>query len=716
MNQGRDDFFSALYHDCDGLVELRALPSAVCRFFAPDDVASMTAFIAEHTHENIFNGIATRRSAAGGSLTNCLYLPALWCDIDFKDTPESDARTRIAKAPIQPSATIKSGDGLHLYFFIKECVDLSREAAEAKTMLRRLVPYFGADAQSAELARVLRVPETTNHKYEPPRLVTVEQCDPDRRYNLSDFDEWLPTLAEASRTDRAHVPLDGPIPVGQREQTIMRVLGGARRCGASAAGLRALAETENAHCVVPLTAHDLDRMAKSVARYEPDDLDVEALIASVKQERARSGQRTVTLLAASAITPRPVRWLWLDRVALGTLVMLGGREGIGKTILAYTLAADITRGRLPGVFHGQPRSVIVAATEDSWAHTIVPRLMAAGADLDRVYRVDVTTAEGVGTTLSLPRDLAALERVTNDVEAAAIILDPLLSRLDSTLDTHKDAEVRLGLEPLVKLADASDACVLGLIHVNKGTSADPLTLLMGSRAFAAVARSVLFAMVDPDDETKRLLGQPKNNLGRTDLPTLTFQINGVCVTETDEGQVWTGKLDWLGQADRSITEAVDAAAGSADDRSATSDAANWLSDYLASQGGQQDAAIVLQEGRKEGHSRNALYRARKRLRLISESEGFPRRAHWMLPAPVVPSLGESVKSGTNGTTGTTAPGDSPSCPISPINPSRTSPPARETTTGDPSPGEEYTMTERGPPETPLSLVLSEPSRHKNAGV
>ena len=356
--------------------------------------------------------------------------------------------------------------------------------------------------------------------------------------------------------------------------------------------------------------------------------------------------------------------------------MLGGREGIGKTILAYTLAADITRGRLPGVYHGEPRSVIVAASEDSWSHTIVPRLMAADADLDQVFRVDVTTAEGVDTTLSLPRDLVALERVTRDVQAAAIILDPLLSRLDSTLDTHKDAEVRLGLEPLVKLADASDAFVLGLIHVNKGTSADPLTLLMGSRAFAAVARSVLFAMVDPDDETQRLLGQPKNNLGRADLPTLAFQINGVCVAETDEGQVWTGQLEWLGQADRSITEAVDAAAGSADDRSATSDASDWLTDYLGSVAGKQDASIVLQEGRKMGHSRNALYRARKRLRLISESEGFPRRAYWVLPSPVVPPSGESVINGTNGTTGTTAAGEPPSRPSNPIRSSRTDPPPR----------------------------------------
>jgi hypothetical protein len=162
--------------------------------------------------------------------------------------------------------------------------------------------------------------------------------------------------------------------------------------------------------------------------------------------------------------------------------------------------------------------------------------MAAGADLTRVYRVDVTTREDVHTELSLPRDVIALERLVRDVDAALVLLDPLMSRLDAALDTHKDSEVRLGLEPVVAIADATLAAVLGLIHVNKGTSGDPLTMLMGSRAFAAVARAVLFVMVDPEHEDQRLLGQPKNNLGRTDtLPTLTFTIETVTVADTGRG-------------------------------------------------------------------------------------------------------------------------------------------------------------------------------------
>src|SRR5665213_3913611 len=140
----------------------------------------------------------------------------------------------------------------------------------------------------------------------------------------------------------------------------------------------------------------------------------------VEDHRSDGSERRIRLTPASSIRPRPVRWIWDLRVALGTLCLLAGREGIGKSTLAYTLAALITRGQLPGAYFGKARAVIVAATEDSWEHTIVPRLMAAGADLDLVFRVDVSTAEGVDTGLSLPRDLRAMERAVAEVGAALI--------------------------------------------------------------------------------------------------------------------------------------------------------------------------------------------------------------------------------------------------------------------------------------------------------
>ena len=249
-----------------------------------------------------------------------------------------------------------------------------------------------------------------------------------------------------------------------------------------------------------------------------------------------SDGRQLRTIPATAFQIEPVRWLWRDRIALGALTLLGGREGIGKSVCVADRTAHVTKGTLPGALAGEPRAVLIAATEDSWKHTIVPRLMAAGADLTRVFCVEVVAPTGVSLALSLPQDLVALEQAARHRGAGLLVFDPLLSRLDSTLDTHKDASVRQALEPVAAMAERLDAALIGLIHVSKSQSSDALTLLMGSRAFAAVARAVLFTMIDPDDDTRRLLGQPKNNLGRTDLPTLTFAIQGVCVATTAQGR------------------------------------------------------------------------------------------------------------------------------------------------------------------------------------
>jgi AAA domain len=208
--------------------------------------------------------------------------------------------------------------------------------------------------------------------------------------------------------------------------------------------------------------------------------DIAAKIESENGESPPGDQkRRIVLSPASTIRPRRVRWLWNGRLALGTLALLAGREGLGKSILAYTVAAMITRGMLPGEHSGTPRAVLIAATEDSWAQTIVPRLIAADADLDLVYKVEILS-DGVHRELDLPVDLVRVREAVEDTRAVLLILDPLLSRLSDRLDTHKDAEVRLALEPMVALAELIDISIWGLIHHNKSATSDPLQAVISA--------------------------------------------------------------------------------------------------------------------------------------------------------------------------------------------------------------------------------------------
>jgi hypothetical protein len=109
------------------------------------------------------------------------------------------------------------------------------------------------------------------------------------------------------------------------------------------------------------------------------------------------------------------------------MVVAGGREGTGKSQFTLWVAAQVTRGRLPGVLYGKPRHVIIVATEDSWQHTIVPRLIAAGADLSMVARADMVSETADNVTISLPSDISLLEQTITKYEMALVILDPVLA-------------------------------------------------------------------------------------------------------------------------------------------------------------------------------------------------------------------------------------------------------------------------------------------------
>jgi hypothetical protein len=393
-----------------------------------------------------------------------------------------------------------------------------------------------------------------------------------------------------------------------------------------------------------------------------EELSVTAAVAAPADTRVETTEEGTVTVTHSEVSPdkgivvtwaaqikvRPVHWLWDGRVALGTLALLTGKEGVGKSTLVYQVVADLTNGTLAGACEGVKRRVFVCATEDSWEHVINPRLMAAGADLDLVGRVEVREeTDGYTRGLVLPADVSATAAAIRDFGVALLVLDPLISRLDGQLNSHKDADVRRALEPLTKMADLTGCAVLGMIHVNKSGRTDPMDLVMASRAFTAVARSVSYVVRDPDDEQVKVFGTPKNNLGRADLPSLRFRIDDALVLTTEEGEVRAGRLEWLGEDERSIAEMLTQTAdagrgggGGGGGRETTVDrCAAFLQRQLMvaalSGGSPWMTATELRElAEGEGFSRSTVTRAKNQLALeeerVSGGRGVPPVNWWAL--------------------------------------------------------------------------------------
>ncbi|WP_161794204.1 AAA family ATPase [Demequina sediminicola] len=355
-------------------------------------------------------------------------------------------------------------------------------------------------------------------------------------------------------------------------------------------------------------------------------------------ERPRARLKT---RRAGDITARAVRWLWHQHIPQGEVVLVAGREGVGKSTFCYRTVAQITRGELTGEYIGQPRNVIIVATEDSWAHTIVPRLMAESADLDRVVQVEaveLTDDEGNPheVPIMLPRDLVELEQLICDEHAAAVLLDPLMSRMGEGLDTHVDRDVRQALEPLTRIGHATGAAILGIIHQNKGGGGDVLNSIMGSRAFSAVARAVLVAMRDPMDEARRLVGIAKSNLGPDDLEAWAYTVEGVEVgTDPDDGrEIIAARYVDHGRHDTSIREAEIRAHEVArqerrESTTPTGAAEKWLRELLDTAGehGLLKSDVLKRAGELD-YSEKMLRTARESLGVVTDRRGVFQGPMW----------------------------------------------------------------------------------------
>jgi hypothetical protein len=115
---------------------------------------------------------------------------------------------------------------------------------------------------------------------------------------------------------------------------------------------------------------------------------------SEQPDQAPSGAELIVQCAAD-VKPEPVEWLWPGRVALGKLTLIAGEAGLGKSQLSIAMVASVTtRGEWPCREGRAPQgSVVILSAEDGAADTVVPRLMAAGADRERVEIVSAVRDE-----------------------------------------------------------------------------------------------------------------------------------------------------------------------------------------------------------------------------------------------------------------------------------------------------------------------------------
>lgn len=231
-----------------------------------------------------------------------------------------------------------------------------------------------------------------------------------------------------------------------------------------------------------------------------------------KDAKAKKGASPpVRLTRASEITPERINWFWTDYLAAGKMHLLAGPSTAGKTTLALALTAVLTTGgKWPdGSTCAEAGDVLIWSGEDGIADTIVPRLLAAGADASRVHIIQGVMDGKKERAFDPSEDMAALSVALDAPELRGkvrlLIIDSLASAVAG--DAHRNNEVRRGLQPVVDLAERHGVAILGIVHFSKGTQGrNVMERINGSLAFGALARIVLVCAVEEaDDGSKRCL-------------------------------------------------------------------------------------------------------------------------------------------------------------------------------------------------------------------
>ena len=243
-----------------------------------------------------------------------------------------------------------------------------------------------------------------------------------------------------------------------------------------------------------------------------------------------SKPETVKIIRMSDVELTPVDWLWKPYLPFGKLSVLQGNPGEGKTYFAMHLAAACTNGKLlPNMERMEPFNVIYQTAEDGLGDTVKPRLIEAGADLDRVLVIDDSEVQ---LTLSDER----IEKAIIENNVRLVIIDPIQAYLGADVDMNRANEVRPIFMRLGQVAQRTGCAILLIGHLNKAAGMQSLQRGLGSIDIAAAVRSVMFIGKLKHDPTMRILTHEKSSLAPPGV-SLAFSLG-------DEGGFrWVGEYD-----------------------------------------------------------------------------------------------------------------------------------------------------------------------------
>ena len=185
--------------------------------------------------------------------------------------------------------------------------------------------------------------------------------------------------------------------------------------------------------------------------------------------------------------------------------MIAGYPKTGKSLVTCAIAATVTRGADFPCGEGTAKRghVVIVNSEDDASRILIPRLVAAGADLTRVHFPEkaLDRAYFINQLKHMLRSVPYLR---------AVILDPITDLIPSS---RNDADqVRAILSGLAGLASELKIAVIVVAHLNKSRSGAALSRISGSFEWMAACRAG-FLVLNRAGANEHLCLPLPNNIG-----------------------------------------------------------------------------------------------------------------------------------------------------------------------------------------------------------
>jgi len=343
--------------------------------------------------------------------------------------------------------------------------------------------------------------------------------------------------------------------------------------------------------------------------------------------KAKKLKANATLLKASDILIRAICWLWDQWLPAGKLTILGGAGGTGKTSVALSLAAAITSsGRFPdGSSYSGFGNVLIWSSEDDPDDVLVPRLMAMGANLSRIYFIHATSEAGEKRAFDPATDIGLLAKRVQEIGGITLlIIDPIVSAVAN--DMNQANVVRRSLQPIVDFSKEQQCATLGISHLGKGTQGkEPTERILGSQAFTGFARMVWLTATNKDTGD-RVLVRSKSNISALE-GGFNYAIEQI---EIGKG-ISASKVIWKEAVEGYASEIMQLYETSNEDlkETKTEKAVQFLRNALSV--GNTSEKEIEKEYKEAGFSEATIRRAKKKIGVKSLKSGMEEGWIWSLP-------------------------------------------------------------------------------------